>query len=201
MRRHRDGEDGFTLVEVLVSAVIILMILTFTAVGSSTVFDTQASNEARNRAVGIAQDRIARSQLVDFVDVGFPQEYHYMSQAEGGYGNLSNYNDETLVVLPRGSTALGFFPYEETRVGQYEMRVNTYVTQIKANSFDGTVGSFTPTEDLPPRRVTVVVQWDEKEETQTVVRSVVRYPSPSECAPLHTLNDPNDPLAPIGCLG
>lgn len=194
-------EEGFSLVEVLVSAAIILMILTFAAVSSGTIFETQSSNEARNRAVGVAQDRISRAQLVDFIDLGFPVEHRDLNQADGGYNGATSYNDESLVFIPSGSPALGMMPYEETRVGQYDLRVNTYVTTVKSNSFDSTVGSFSSPEDLSPKRITVVVQWDEKEGTQTVVRSVVRSPSPSECAPRHALTDPNDVNAPAGCLG
>lgn len=200
LRRHK--EDGFSLIEVLVSAAIILLILTFAATSSSTIFETQASNESRNRAVAIAQDRISRAQLAEFTEVGFPQEYLDKPQTDGGFSQLSRYNDESIIFLPDGAPSLGILPYEEVKVGQYSLRISTYVTQVKPNSFDGTVGSFESPDDLPPRRVTVVVNWDEKgQETQSIVRSMVRYAPPAECAPLHTLNDPSDLNAPQGCLG
>lgn len=206
--RRSKNEEGFSIAEALVAAVVILVVLTATALGTGAIFETQTMNESRNRAVAIAQDRIARAQIATFREIGYPASYEDLSKVEGGLGGVTEYNGEEIRFFDDTNGAGGIIdlmlafdvmPYERTFIGETELDVNTYVTSIPQNRFDGAPGSFRTSDDLAPARVTVVVQWDTKEGTQSVVRSLVRYPAIDECAPKYTLDDPSDANIPGGC--
>lgn len=200
LREAQKNEDGLTIAEIIVAVTIILVTLVSMGLALGNVFEAQSVTESRNRAVAIAQDRISQAQLVSFPEVGFPVEYLSMDQAAGGLGGVIEYNGEKIKTINVASTAFDVMPYEETVVGKTDLRVFTYVTEVRENSFDGTVSTFDSRDDISPRRVSVVVEWDTVDGTQTIVRSLVRFPNPIECAPVFALSNVNDPNIPEGCI-
>lgn len=195
-----NSEAGMTLVEVLVAVTVILTVAVTASLALGKTFQAQSTTEARNRAVGLSQDRLAKGQLIHFADLMFDKKYATANQLEGGLGGLSEYNNEPILFSSiSGVSNLPLIPYEEATVGQNDFRVYTYITKVPENNFDGAPGSFSSREDISPRRITVVVEWDSSAGTQSVVRSVVRYPAPSECAPLSALVKADSPNIPEGC--
>ena len=191
-------EFGMTVAEVIVAAVIIISTLLFSAGAFNNVFDAQTTTETRNRAVAIAQDRIAKTQMTHFRDLGFNSSQMSTDRIAGGLGGITEYNGEkirTLITNP--NTSLDVNPYEEEVVGKTNLTVTTYITKVQPNTFDGTSKVFIPTLDIAPARVSVIVEWNDKTGTQKVVRSIIRYPSTNECAPVHSLT--NTTATPEGC--
>lgn len=197
LRGKTSLEQGLGIVEILVAVTIIVIALVSSAFALSNTFEAQSVTESRNRAVAIAQDRIAQAQLVSYREVGFPKALLDVDQTVGGLGGITTYNGETIKTIDVGETAFAVKPYEEIVVGKTDLEVSTYVTSIRPNTFDGTIESFIVT-DLAPRRVTVVVNWTTKDGVQSVVRSLVKYPSPTECAPAYTLQAAA--VIPEGCV-
>lgn len=189
-------ELGLTVAEIIVTAVIIVSTLLFTAGGLATIFDAQSTTETRNRAVAIAQDRIAKTQTTPFRELGFNSSQMLTDRIAGGLGGITEYNGEKIRQLNLNES-LGVEPYEEAVVGKTNLTVSTYITKVQPNTFDGTSRVFIPTTDIAPARVSVVVQWNDTSGSQKVVRSVIRYPSTSECAPLHALKGSTN--IPEGC--
>lgn len=197
MRRGKETrEEGIGITEIVVAVVIIIFALLGSGLAIGNAFEAQATNESRNKAVAIAQDRISQAQLVSFTDIGFPQGKAESDQMAGGLGGIVEYNGEAMVILDVEELAFNVPPYEEVTVGKTNLDVSTYVTKIRENSFDGTISTFSA-GDLSPRRVTIVVQWESQTGTQNVVRSLVRYPNPVECAPLYAVSNLSN--APEGC--
>lgn len=195
-RKKSNNELGMTVADVMTAAVLLITAILFTIGSLGTTFDAQSMTESRNRAIGIAQDRIAKAQLVNFRELGFPQSEIDKPKIAGGLDGLTEYNGETLKAI-NTETAFEVKPYEEAVVGKHDLKVTTYVTQVRMNTFDGSESPFIQYQDISPTRVTVVVEWDTAEGTHNVIRSLVRYPSPTECAPLHALS--NRVNLPEGC--
>lgn len=196
--RHKSEmrEFGMTVAEVIVSAVIIISTLLFSAGAFNNVFDAQTTTETRNRAVAIAQDRIAKTQMTHFRDLGFDNSQMITDRIAGGLGGITEYNGEKIRTLANNDS-LAVEPYEEAVVGKTNLTVTTYITKVQPNTFDGTSKVFLPTLDIAPARVSVIVEWNDETGTQKVVRSIIRYPATSECAPIHALT--NTTATPEGC--
>lgn len=194
-RQHR--EEGLGITEVLVAVTITVIVLISTALAMTNTFEAQSVTESRNRAVAIAQGHISKAQLVAFPELGFPADSLHSDQMSGGLGGIGEYNGENIVVIDVTDTAFGVDPYEEVVVGKTDLRVSTYVTHVRPNTFDGSDVRMNQAMDIKPRRVSVIVEWDTKDGTQSVVRSIIRYPTPLECAPPFAVSNPAN--IPAGC--
>lgn len=197
VRQKREMRElGLTVAEIIVTAVIIVSTLLFSAGAFGNVFDAQTTTETRNRAVAIAQDRIAKTQTTPFRELGFNSSQMLADRIAGGLGGITEYNGEKIRQLNLNES-LDVEPYEEAVVGKTNLTVSTYITKVQPNTFDGTSRVFIPTADIAPTRVSVVVQWNDETGTQKVVRSIIRYPATNECAPLHALKGTAN--IPEGC--
>lgn len=197
LRETRHREEGLGITEVIVTVAIIIVATLGTGLALGNTFEAQALTESRNRAVAIAQDRIAQAQLVSYKEIGFPLALLNQDQVSGGLGGAVEYNGEKIKTINIDETAFKVLPYEEVVVGKTDLSVSTYVTVVRPNTFDGTVETFA-VSDLAPRRITVVVKWETARGTQSVVRSIVKYPNPNECAPNYTVK--NTTNMPEGCV-
>lgn len=199
VREMRKSEDGLTIAEILVAFSIIIGVLLSTAMVMGYAFTSQSTGEARDRAVQIARDRIEQTRQISYSDMAVTYEQSQKATLDNGLGSDTSYNGEDIVILPDGYTSnLGFSPYEEVSVGQYDFRVWTYITKVKANTFDGTLPHLNSTEILP-KRITVVVQWSTPDGDQDVVQSWVRTPYINECIPTVALTAAASAAPPIGC--
>lgn len=197
VRQKREVRElGMTVAEIIVAAVIIVSTLLFSAGAFSNVFDAQSTTETRNRAVAIAQDRIAKTQTAHFRELGFNSAQMTADRIAGGLGGITEYNGEKIRQLTINES-LKIDPYEEAVVGKTNLSVSTYITKVQPNTFDGTSQVFIPGFDIAPARVSVVVEWNDNTGAQKVVRSIIRYPSASECAPVHAIKGTT--TIPDGC--
>ncbi len=196
--RKNDRDSGIGIVEVLVAVTIIVVSLLGSALAIGNALEAQSTTEARNRAVTEAQDRVSQTQLIPFYALGVTNDQLIADQASGGLGGSTEYNGETIVVFP--DAKLPVEPYAEEAIGKNSLRIFTYVTTVRENTFDGTIQPFVGGKDLAPKRVTVVVQWDSARGNEEVVRSWVKYPTATECAPLAAIkNHISIQYAPEGC--
>lgn len=195
-KRYRDS--GIGIVEVLVAVTIIVISLLGSALAMGNALEAQSTTEARNRAVAISSDRISQTQLMPFYALGVTPAQLDAHQAAGGLGGVDQYNGENVVVF--ADAKLPVEPYAEANIGKNNLRIFTYVTKVRTNTFDGTTDTFTVGNDLVPKRITVIVQWDSARGNEEVVRSWIKYPTATECAPLAALKgDTSIQFAPEGC--
>lgn len=191
--KNMRNEDGISLIEVMVSFILIIGILLATALAMTSAFSSQATGEGRDRAVQLARGVIEQSRQVGFGNLGFSQYNQNLSLAEGGLSGQTVYNNENIVIIPDSMVLpqQNFPPYHEEVIGQTVYKVFTYITQVKAAStFDQTAGKINANAPAP-KRTTVIVHWDTTAGTQEVAQTWVRNPTIAECIPTSLVSNPD----------
>jgi type II secretory pathway pseudopilin PulG len=197
--KNMRNEDGVSLIEVMVSFIMIVGILTATALAMTSAFNSQATSEGRDRAVQLARSVVEQSRQVGFGNLGFSQYNQNLSLAEGGLSGQTVYNNENIVIIPDSMVLpqQNFPPYHEEVIGQTVYKVFTYITQVKAaSSFDQTGGKISANAPAP-KRTTVIVRWDTTAGSQEVAQTWVRTPTIAECIPTSLVSNPTQ--TPVEC--
>lgn len=190
--KNMRNEDGVSLIEVMVSFILIIGVLLATALAMTSAFNSQATGEGRDKGVQLARHVIEQSRQVGFGNLGVSDYNQNLSLAEGGLSGQTVYNDEKIVVIPDSMVLpqQNFPPYHEAVVGQTVYKVFTYITQVKAAStFDQTGGKINANAPAP-KRTTVIVHWDTAAGTQEVAQTWVRNPTIAECIPTSLVSNP-----------
>jgi type II secretory pathway pseudopilin PulG len=190
--KNMRNEDGISLIEVMVSFIIIVGVLVATALAMASAFNSQATSEGRDRAVQLARSVVEQSRQVPYPNLGFSLYNQNLSLAQGGLSGQTTYNNENIVIIPDANVLpqQNFPPYHEEVIGQTVYKVFTYITQVKANSsFDQTAGKINANAPAP-KRTTVIVRWDTTAGTQEVAQTWVRNPTIAECIPTSLVSNP-----------
>lgn len=190
--KNMRNEDGVSLIEVMVSFILIIGVLLATALAMTSAFSSQATGEGRDRAVQLARHVVEQSRQVGFGNLGVSQDNQNLSLAEGGLSGQTVYNNEKIVVIPDSMVLpqQNFPPYHEEVVGQTVYRIFTYITQVKsATTFDQTAGKINANAPAP-KRTTVIINWDTTAGPQEVAQTWVRNPTIAECIPTSLVSNP-----------
>lgn len=197
--KNMRNEDGVSLIEVMVSFIIIIGVLVATALAMTSAFNSQATGEGRDKAVQLARSLVEQSRQVGYGNLGFSQYNQSLSLAEGGLSGQTVYNNENIVIIPDSMVLpqQNFPPYHEEVIGQTVYKVFTYITQVKAaSSFDQTGGKINANAPAP-KRTTIIVRWDTTGGSQEVAQTWVRTPTIAECIPTSIVS--NASQTPVEC--
>ncbi|MBC9705834.1 MAG: hypothetical protein H9W81_12855 [Enterococcus sp.] len=196
--RETPNEDALSIVEIIIAFAIIVGVLLGSAMLMGYSFTTQSTSEGRDKAVQVSRDIIEETRQIPWREFGVEADRKDASVFEGGMGGDTDYNGEDIYFLPAGQTSsLTFSPYQEKFVGEHTFTVRTYITSVNKSSFDGTL-PVQATNEIPPRRITVVTTWETPEGDQTVVETWVRAPVSSECIPTYAFSG-LESNKPVGC--
>ena len=163
-RKNTNSDDGFTLIELMVSMVIIVIVLLASAAVFVLALGIQQDIESSNKANQVARDYIERSKQASYNTLGF-------YNTDDSF-RVSAPNGEQTVVIPGNKQKSGLVPLDTKTVGGviYQVRIDITTTD--------------PGYAYAPKRVIVEVSWtDGKNESDSSLMSVVRSPNASEQIP------------------
>lgn len=195
-RKSREAEDGLTLIELMVSIVIIVTVLLASAFALNSAFKAQAVSEIKSRAVELAREQSEKAKQKNFVDTRIVVPVQYRP---GEVTVPTTYKGETMVtrvadrINENGDLEnLGFVHHQITEENGTKFTILTYVTKVTAASYDGaganvqlgkTTVNGVVTAAPVVKRITIVVSWSLDGATSSTSNTVVRSPRPDECIP------------------
>lgn len=191
LRRPQELESGFTVVEIMVSVVIIVMILLSTAYGLTTSFRASSTTENRTKAANIAQGVISVSKQADFrrLYVGMQTP---VTPALFGTGKC-NTSQTALpgtgmvrVATGTGTPYPGLVYCQATQAGNSNGGVGaTFYVQTRVVYI--TTGQGSTSTNFYPKRVYVDVFWQDissgSGKWNTYSTSYTRTPGTGDCIP------------------
>lgn len=187
-----DNEQGITLVEIMVAFAIVLGVVIATGTVLVTLFASQASLEAKDKATQIAQSVLNQTSQASWQELGFKQSDINAAAPNGLAGATKNpATNEKIVVRDSSVNSMQaeFVPYRQVVVGQNTFTVQLWFTWAPLNPTTAQgQGAVKPpntvaTNALPNIRVTVIVMWKTASGDQQLTLSQVRTAGISECAP------------------
>lgn len=203
LQQSRNAEDGLTLIELMVSIVIIVTVLLASAFALNAAFKAQTVSETKSRAVQIAREQSEKAKQRSFVDtrVIAPVEYR-----PGEVEVPKTYKGELMIIRTADRINdngdlenLGFVHRVTQEQNGTKFTILTYVTRVTSTSFDGAganvqletkdmrlnsnTSTLTKVAGPVVKRITVVVQWDVDGQVNSTATSVIRAPHPTECIP------------------
>lgn len=197
LRASREAEDGLTLIELMVSIVIIVTVLLASAFALNAAFQAQAVSEIKSRGVEIAREQSEKAKQRNFVDT------RIVTPADGYRpGEVvvpPTYNSENIIerkanrINENGDLEdLGFVYREIREENGTKFTVLTYVTAVTPSSYDAaganvqltktTVNGVVTSAPIV-KRISIVVSWSIDGKEYSTTNTVVRSPRPDECIP------------------
>jgi prepilin-type N-terminal cleavage/methylation domain-containing protein len=160
------GDDGFTLIELMVALVLVaLLASTFLAL-EMTVMRSARANEGRT-----AGTQIAQQQLEDIVALSGDAYY------------VSSYGSQSTVDLTSSPAAsLPTHPYAETTQGSVLYKIYTYITWYD-DSADGTGAADVDGSAQDMKHVSVTVYWTLNGVSRHITVDDLRAPTATEVPP------------------
>lgn len=204
LKRTQQAEEGLTLIELMVSIVIIVTVLLASAFALNAAFKAQNVSETKSRAVEIAREQSEKAKQRSYL------ETRLVVPADPRPGEVippDTYKGEKMItktanrINDNGDLEnIGFVHRITQEQNGTKFTILTYVTQVTSASFDSAgdniqlsksdmaLNSNTPsvlTTVAAPivKRITVVVQWTVDGQLNSTATSVVRTPNPTECIP------------------
>jgi prepilin-type N-terminal cleavage/methylation domain-containing protein len=204
LKRTQQAEDGLTLIELMVSIVIIVTVLLASAFALNAAFKAQTVSETKSRAVEIAREQSEKAKQRSYI------ETRLVVAADPRPGEVvppDVYKGEKMItktadrINDNGDLDnIGFVHRITQEQNGTKFTILTYVTQVTSPSFDSAgdniqlskkdmaLNSNTPnvlTTVAAPivKRITVVVEWTVDGQVNSTSTSVVRAPHPTECIP------------------
>lgn len=189
---RKEEQQGFTLVEIMVAAVIIVIILLATAYGLTNSFRQSSNIENRNKAMALINDIIAVAKQAPYSEL-------YIADRSAPSGLIGADMCNPVNQTPAG-TALATGPtggnFEDEFVSCREVRfsqigasfyVSTQISYLTTSaSFDNGGGAVT-NGDYVAKRVYVTIRWRDVQSGDaawnTVQGTYTKTPSTSECIP------------------
>lgn len=198
LRQAHKAEDGLTLIELMVSIVIIVTVLLASAFALNAAFKAQTVSEVKSRAVEIAREQSEKAKQKSFVDTRIlvPADGYRSGEVEVP----ATYKSEPVItrkaarVNDNGDLENVGFVYRTTQEKNgTKFTILTYVTKVTASSYDAAgsnvqmdpyVQNSTTTWTAPVvKRITVEVLWSIDGENHSTITNVIRTPRPDECIP------------------
>lgn len=164
VRQKARSDDGFTLIELMVSMIIIIVVLVASAKVFTLTLGVQQDIESSNKATQIARDYVERSKQASYNTLGF-------YNTDEGFRAAGTNGEQTVVIAGNKPTS-GLVPIDSKTVGGivYQVRIDITTTD--------------PGYAYAPKRVVVEVSWiDGNRKADTSLISVVRSPNASEQIP------------------
>lgn len=192
LRLNPKEESGFTLVEIMVAAVIIVIILLATAYGLTNSFRQSSNIENRNKAIALVNDLIAVAKQA-------PYEELYIADRSAPAGLIGQDMCDPVNKTPVGTVlATGpaggdfvddFISCQEVRFSEIgaTFYVSTQISYLTTSaSFDNGGGAVT-NGDYVAKRIYITIRWRDVQSGETSWNTVqgtyTKTPSPSECIP------------------
>lgn len=195
-RKSREAEDGLTLVELMVSIVIIVTVLLSSAFALNAAFKAQAVSEIKSRAVEIAREQSEKAKQKNFVDTRLVAPTQYRP---GEVTVPTSYKGESTIIRvadrinDNGDLEnIGFVHRQIQEENGTKFTILTYVTRVTSASFDAagtniqlntTTVNGVVTAAPVVKRITIVVSWTLDGSENSTSNTVVRTPRPDECIP------------------
>lgn len=198
LRASREAEDGLTLVELMVSIVIIVTVLLASAFALNAAFKAQAVSEIKSRGVEIAREQSEKAKQRDYIDtrIVVPVANTYRP---GEAVVPPTYNSENVItreanrINDNGDLEDVGFVYRQLREENgTKFTVLTYVTAVTPTSYDAaganvqlnktTVNGVVTSAPIV-KRISIVVSWTVDGEEHSTTNTVIRSPRPDECIP------------------
>jgi prepilin-type N-terminal cleavage/methylation domain-containing protein len=197
-RRSAESEDGLTLIELMVSIVIIVTVLLASAFALNSAFKAQAVAEIKSRGVEIAREQSEKAKQKNFIDtrIVVPKALDYRPDE---VAVPATYMGEKVITREAERTNangdledLGFVHRTVQEENGTNFTILTYVTQVTPASYDNAGANVQMTKTTVNgvmtsapivKRITVVVSWSLDGKTQSTSNTVVRSPTASECIP------------------
>ncbi len=101
--RHKNEEDGFTIVEIMVAAIIVAMVLLFSAAGITSAVKTTTTLEARSKATNLAASVIAIAQQTPYRQLWVNREFFPNSSHKTADYIGASACDATTTTAPTGT--------------------------------------------------------------------------------------------------
>lgn len=168
------NEDGMTLVEVIVSVVLIVLLLTASTLGFAQIKQAQNVSSLRSQAHMKNFQDLAQDKQIPFDKISMSSSLKTKSPSDGGIGNVTTYQGEQIVFNVYYSDAV--LPFEQdVSVNNGSYKAHKYVTK-PANI---------PTGKYAPVRITQEIDLGK---VGVIRDSVLVYPSYKDCPQLKSLD-------------
>lgn len=173
------NESGMSVVEIMVSAVIIIIVLTSSALAITNAMSTGTIVAQRNQAAQFAQDIISVAKQAPFERIalrsGGPE-----TPTTGCEAQPLTFNNLPTLTQPIEYPELVYCQMKTVKDTNLTYKIYTDITQVPTGNFDSTTGVNISNTGYVPIRITVTVLWGENNE---LISSYVRTPTISECIP------------------
>lgn len=196
LRELHESEDGITLVELMVSIVLIAGVLIASAFAMNAAFEAQQAGEIKSRAVELAREEIVKDTQRSYVETRLviPSEYWSgeipVPATWKGEQTITHKADR---INPNGDLEDIGLKYIQTKeINGTKFTVKTFVTRVTNASFDGAGANIQLnnaningklTAGPLVKRITVIVTWSTGDGVKQTATTAVRSPDPSECIP------------------
>lgn len=188
--KHKE-EQGLSLPEIMISAVIIVILLVASATAFSNAITVTSGSASRVQASQIAQSVLAVAEQAPYkkIAVTKPNSTYPVPGECSSTPWRDTYNGVTVITQTTPYTGLEFcqvYPMTGTP-GNYTTAV--YVTAVNAGNYDGQSNSTGTYQKFSPKRITVVVTWTDSlrpgqsAEKITLTESIIKTPTVGDCIP------------------
>lgn len=197
LRNRSREEDGMSLVEVIIAALILVLVLVFTAVGVTSAFGISSKTENRGKAIQMINEQIAVAKQASYAQLGLTTPASG-DDVSGCAPFATTFNNEQQVIVPNKYPGLDYCSKKQYSNVGITFYIETDVTYIQDGSYDSASEPVTTTNTgFVPKRVTVTVRWSESaDENGNAVQSStkmswVRTPSIMDCIPMGLNTNPS----------
>jgi len=204
INQKKSQESGLSLPEVLVAAVIIVLVLTFTAAGLASSFGISGKTENSNKATQAINDQIAIAKQARYADLGMKTPT--AAETENCSPWTTTFNGEQKVITSVNYPSLNYCLTKQYSNVGIKFYIETQITYVNDTSYDNSIEPVTVTNtSYQPKRVTVTVRWsdtvDDDGEAIPSSRTMtwVETPSIQECIPPGLSSTATSPAT--GCIG
>lgn len=195
--KNHSNEDGLTVVEVMVAAIIIVIVLLFTANALAGAFKASSFTENRAKAASYANNVIAVAKQADFRAIWMPGQAPDAATIAKLYGGGKCHNPNGTSFETIKGKSVSNLPAVTTGKGTAPYKGLNYCVERQATSKTGPVGTsfyvqtdvrWVETTGLPDqKRIIVTVRWQDvyagEGKWHTYRTSFTRTPSIAECVP------------------
>lgn len=196
LRELHESEDGITLIELMVSIVLIAGVLIASAFAMNAAFEAQQAGEIKSRAVELAREEIVKDQQRAYTETRLVIPSEYWS---GEIPIPATYKGEQTIthqadrINANGDLEDIGLKYIQTKeINGTKFTVKTFVTRVTNASFDGAgAGIQLNNTNINGKlvagpvvkRITVMVTWSVGGAVKQTSTTAVRSPDPTECIP------------------
>lgn len=163
LRRRLAGEDGISLVEMLVALVMLAVVLSASAGFFTTTLVSLQGAELRTMATALANEELENLRVLGWDDLGFyADDFTVADPAEPGTVEIE---------AERPASAAAPLPAGEATRSNTTMRIHRSITWVDNSQ---------TSEPTDYKRLVVTVDWDDRGRGRTITVESLRSPNPNE---------------------